>query len=132
MGAGSATVFSGNHRSGDASLELTGPISLKQVVSISDAYNPTLSFWYKSTLVGNESFVVSLEGSAASVSKTLTAATGAEWQHTFLALDYPYPFAGSLTASFHVTGGQVLLDEVSLGDGPHSVFLPIILRSLAP
>lgn len=131
-GAGSATVFSGDHRSGDASLELTGPISLTQVVLISETYNPTLSFWYKSTLAGSDSFVFSLEGSAASVSKTLMAATGAEWQHAFLPLNYPYPFTGSLTASFHVTEGQVLLDEVSLGDGLHSVFLPIILHSLAP
>ena len=76
--------------------------------------------------------MVRLEGSMVSVSKTFTAGTAAEWQHAYLPLNQPYPFTGSLTASFHVTGGQVLLDEVSLGDGPHKIYLPIILRSVAP
>ena len=131
-GTGNAAVFSGGHRSGDASLELTGPISLTQAVATSDAYNPTLSFWYKPALSEGDSFVVRLEGGTVSVSKTFTAATAAEWQHAWLPLNQPYPFIGSLTASFHLTGGQVFLDEVSLGDGPHTVFLPIILRSVVP
>jgi len=131
-GTGSAAVFSGNHRSGDASLELSGPISLTQVVSISDVFNPVLSFWYKPALSGSESFVVSLEGSTVSASKTLPTVAAAKWQHAYLPLNQPYRFTGSLTVSFHITGGQVLLDEVSLGDGPHTVFLPIILHSIGP
>jgi hypothetical protein len=131
VGTGNAAVFSGDHRSGDASLELTGPISLTQVASISDVHNPTLSFWYKPILTEGDTFVARLEGSTISVSKTFAVGTAAEWQHAYLPLDQPYPFTGSLTVSFHVTGGQVLLDEVSLGDGPHTIFLPIILRSVA-
>jgi hypothetical protein len=131
-GTGNAVIFSGGHRSGDASLELTGPISLTQVTSISDVHNPTLSFWYKPILTENDTLVVSLEGSTVSASKSLTANTTGEWQHAYLPLNQPHPFTGSLTASFHVTGGQVLLDEVSLGDGPHTIFLPIIFRSVAP
>jgi hypothetical protein len=124
-GTGSAVVFSGGHRSGDASLELTGTITLTQTAAISGAYNPTLSFWYK----GGTSLQVNLEGSTGSVSKSFTAPIADGWQHGWLALGQRDLYTGTLTAGFYLAAGQISLDEVSLGDGPRTIFLPIILRS---
>ncbi len=131
-GAGSAVIFSGDHRSGEASLKLGGPIALTRAVSVSDMHKPTLSFWFKPELLEGDSFRVSLEGGDVSVTKTFTAATAAEWQHAWLPLSQPDPFTGLLTVRFEATGGQVSLDEVSLGDGPYTIFLPFLLRSFAP
>jgi hypothetical protein len=130
--AGTGTVFSGDHRSGEASLELTGSLSMTQAVSLSNAYNPTLSFWFKPALSGGDTFQVSLEGSTAPVSRTFTDTTTGEWQHAWLSLNLPDTYSGPLTVSFDLSGGQVFLDEVSLGDGPHIIFLPVILRSSVP
>jgi hypothetical protein len=131
-GPGSATRFSGDHRSGDASLELSGSLSISQAVSLSNAYNPTLSFWFKPDLAGGDTFQVSLEGGIAPVSRTFTEAAAGEWQHAWLPLNLPDTYSGPLTVSFSLSGGQVFLDEVSLGDGPQIVFLPFILRSAVP
>ena len=131
-GAGTGVIFSGDHRSGAASLELTGPVSLTQVVSISGAYNPTLSFWLKPALSGGNTFQVILSDSTSSVSRTFTAASAGEWQHAWLPLNQPDTFREPLTVSFVLTGSQVFLDEVSLGDGPHTVFFPIIHHSAMP
>jgi hypothetical protein len=123
-GTGSAVVFSGGHRSGDASLELTGTITLTQTAAISGAYNPTLSFWYK----GGGSLQVNLEGSTELVSKSFTAPAADRWYYGWLPLDQRDLYTGTLTAGFYLAGGQISLDEVSLGDGPHTIFLPIIPR----
>jgi hypothetical protein len=129
-GVGSATVFSGGHRSGKASLELTGPIILTQAADLSGVYNPTLSFWYNPSLTGGDSFEVTLsQGSTLLASKVFTESTTVGWQHAWLALDQTSQYTGTLTVSFHLTGGQVSLDEVSLGNGPHTLFLPVILQS---
>jgi hypothetical protein len=128
-GAGSATVFSGGHRSGIASLEMTGPISLTQDVPLLGVYNPTLSFWYKQSLTGGYSFEAALrQGSTLLASKVFTESAATGWQHAWLALDQPSQYTGTLSVSFYLTGGQVDLDEISLGDGPHTIFLPVILR----
>jgi hypothetical protein len=128
-GTGSATLFSGDHRSGDASLKMTGPISLTQTAALSGVYNPTLSFWYSPALSGGNSLQVSLsQGGTVLASKVFTEDTASGWQHTWLAIDHAGQYAGALTVSFHATGGQVSLDEVSLGDGPRMIFLPVIFR----
>lgn len=132
VGTGSALVFSGDHRSGATSLRLTGPISLTQVVDISDTYNPTLSFWYKPALSDGDGFQVILEGSAVSASQTFTAEGGNEWQHAWLSLRQPNLYSGPVGVGFHLSGGQVFVDEVSLGDGPHTIFLPVILNVETP
>jgi hypothetical protein len=128
-GTGSATIFSGEHRSGDASLALTGDINLKQTAAIAGVHNPTLSFWYNPALSGADSFEVSLsQGETVLASKAFTAATAAGWQHVWLASGLPGPYNGTLTVSFNLAGStsQVSLDEVSLGDGPHVAFLPVV------
>jgi hypothetical protein len=129
-GTGSAAVFSGGHRSGYASLALSGPITLTQSVVISGAYNPTLSFWHK----GGDSFQVSLAGSTALVSMTVAAVPPDQWQNGWLPLGQADLYTGTLSVGFHLAGStsQVFLDEISLGDGPYTMFLPIIIRSAAP
>jgi hypothetical protein len=124
---GGASIFSGGHRSGSASLELLGDNSLSQSVSVSGMYNPTLSFWYKPDLGSADSFEISLQGSSVQASRTFTATAANEWQHVWLPLDVPAQYDGALSVTFHPSGGQVFLDEVSLGDGPHTLFLPLIL-----
>lgn len=127
--AANASVFSGAHRSGAASLNLTGPVFMTQAVTISDAYNPTLSFWYNPALSGDDSFQVSLHGGALLATETFTAAATPVWRHAWLSLNQPQPLTGTLTVAFQLTGGQASLDEVSLGDGPYVTFLPVIVRS---
>ncbi len=132
-GTGSAAVFGGGHRSGLASLAMTDTITLTRTVAISGVYNPTLSFWHNPALGGSDSFEVSLsQGATVLVSKVFTAGTAAGWQHVWLPLDRPNLYTGSLTVSFQLTGGQVSLDEVSLGKGPYTIFLPVIFVSTGP
>jgi hypothetical protein len=101
-------------------------------VSLSGAYNPTLSFWYRPDLAGGDTLQVSLEGSGLSASRTFAAGGAAEWGHAWLPLNLPDTVSGPLSVSFDLSGGQVSLDEVSLGDGPQIIFLPFILRSSVP
>ena len=125
----SPSVFSGGHRSGEASLVITGPVALTQTVSLSGTYNPTLSFWYNPGLGSGDSLQVSLsQGSTILASKTVTHSVASGWQHTWLPLAQPGRYTGTLTAGFYLTGGQAFLDEVSLGSGPHILFLPLIFR----
>lgn len=127
-GTGDAVVFSGDHRSGDASLELSGVITLEQTVVISGAHNPTLSFWYKPSLSGDESLQASLQGGTRLTSRTFSASAPVEWQHAWLPLNLHSPYSGSVTISFRLSGGQVFVDEASLGDGPYVTFFPVVLR----
>jgi hypothetical protein len=124
-GTGSAVVYSGGHRSGVASLELTGTITVTQAAALSGVYNPTLSFWYK----GGDTLQVAMEGSTESASKSFTASPADRWQYAWLPLNLRGLYTGTLTVDFYLAGGQIFLDEVSLGDGPFTFFLPIIFRS---
>jgi len=125
----SPSVFSGGHRSGEASLVITGPLALTQTVSLSGTHNPTLSFWHSPGLGSGDSLQVSLsQGSTILASKTFTNSVASGWQHAWLPLGQPDRYTGTLTVGFYLTGGQAFLDEVSLGSGPYTLFLPVILR----
>ncbi len=133
-GAGSAAVINEDYHSGSAGLRLAGPVTLTQTVPISGVYNPTLSFWHNLDLLGSGSFQVSLsQGEMLLASRVFTHSTtvpsmASGWQHGWLSIGQFRPFTGSLTVGFQLGGGQVLLDEVSLGDGPHAIFLPVVFR----
>jgi len=129
-GAGSATRFSTGQRSGQASLRLTGPVTMAQSVALSNVYNPTLSFWHN--LADGASLEVSLSQGGTPLATKVLAANSGGWQHAWLALGLPEEYTGSLTVSFYVAGGQASLDEVSLGKGPYTTFLPITLHTVAP
>jgi hypothetical protein len=123
-GAGSAALFGGDgRRSGDASLELTGPITLSQVVAhLHDVYNPNVAFWYKP---GSGQLEVRLEGDTASAARVLGGGTD-DWQFAWLDLRLREVYSGPITVSFRLAGGTAYLDEVSLGSGPRRSHLPII------
>jgi hypothetical protein len=135
-GTGSATVFSGEHRSGEASLALTGAVTLTQTVTISSVHNPTLAFWTRPvTLSGDNTLEVSLsQESTVLASKVLTAGAATQWQPVWLTLDQPNTVSETLTVGFQLAGdtSQVYLDEVSLGGGPYTIFLPVTLASSLP
>jgi hypothetical protein len=121
-GAGGAAIVGGDgRRSGDASLELTGPVTLSQLVDLHDIYNPDLAFWYKP---GSGQLEVRLEGDTVSASRVLGG--GAGWQFAWLDLRLREAYSGTITVSFRLADGTAYLDEVSLGSGPHRSYLPII------
>jgi hypothetical protein len=121
-GAGSAALFGGDgRRSGDASLELTGPITLSQVADLHGVYNPDVAFWYKP---GSGQLEVRLEGDTVSAARAL--AGGTDWQFAWLDLRLREVYSGTITVSFRLADGTAYLDEVSLGSGPRRSHLPII------
>ncbi len=121
---GAAVVGGGEQRSGDASLELTGPLTLSQVADLHDVYNPNVAFWYKPESGPLE---VRLEGDTASASRVLSGGSG--WQFAWLDLRQHEATNGTITVSFRLAdGGRATLDEVSLGSGPYRNYLPIIFR----
>jgi hypothetical protein len=122
-GAGGAALFGGDgRRSGDASLALTGPITLSQVANLHDVYNPNVAFWYKP---GSGQLEVRLEGDTASASRVL--GEGTDWQFVWLDLRLNEVYSGTITVSFRLADGTAYLDEVSLGSGPRPGYLPTIL-----
>jgi hypothetical protein len=128
QGEGSAAIWSGaERRSGNASLHLTGPLTLSQRLVLTDVYNPALAFWYRP---GGGHFEVRLEGDAVSVSKVLD--TGTDWQPAWLTLGLRQAYSGTITASFQLAGDAAYLDEVSLSTGPHTAYLPLILAPALP
>jgi hypothetical protein len=129
-GAGSAVIFSGGQRSGQASLRLTGPVTLAQSAALSNVYNPTLSFWYN--LAAGASLEVSLSQGGMPLATQVLDANPGSWQHAWLPLGLADQYSGALTVSFSLDSGQVSVDEVSLGKGPQTINLPIVVRSATP
>jgi hypothetical protein len=125
---GSRSILGADPRSGDASLRLSGDASLTQTVTAAGMYNPTLSFWYK----GDDAFQVVLESETTAISRTIAAAAPDAWQHAWVPLGQQGLYSGSLSVAFNLAQGQVHLDEVSLGDGPHTNLLPVVVRAAAP
>jgi hypothetical protein len=124
-GAGSVALFGGaGRRSGNASLVLTGPITLSQRVDLDGVYNPALAFWYKP---GGSPLEVRLEGDTESAARVLGA--GADWQFAWLDLRIHEAYSGTITVTFRLADGAASLDEVSLGGGPRRGYLPIIYAS---
>jgi hypothetical protein len=125
---GSRSILGADPRSGDASLRLSGDAGLTQTVTAAGMYNPTLSFWYK----GDDAFQVVLEGETTAISRTIAAAAPDAWRHAWVPLGQQGLYSGSLRAAFNLAQGQVHLDEVSLGDGPRTNLLPVVMRAAAP
>jgi hypothetical protein len=128
-GTGSASLSGAKAHSGSASLRVNGDVTLAQAVNVSNMHNPTLSFWIMPEGPEGSSFQVRLQGDANEVARTLSAAASDEWQHVWLPLRQASAYDGPLTVTFSFSEGQLFLDEVSLGDGPHTLFLPLILAS---
>jgi hypothetical protein len=88
------------------------------------------------TLSGSDRFEASLigEGDAVLASEVFTAGTATQWRPAWLSLGLPAMVSDTLTVTFRLTGASswLYLDEVSLGDGPHTIFLPVILAPSTP
>lgn len=127
-GSGQAVLFSNGRRSGQASLRLNGPVTLSQQLNLTNVRRPTLHFWLRPvTFEGGGYFEAELRTTNAS--RLLTVGEPGDWQPRWLSLDLPGNLSGPATITFRLTGAaaQVELDEVSLGNGGHSLFVPVII-----
>jgi hypothetical protein len=124
-GAGGTAIVGGDERrSGDASLELTGPITLSQVATgLHNIHNPNVAFWYKP---GSGQLEVLLAGDTASAARVLEG--GTDWQFAWLDLRLHEAYSGTITVSFRLADGTAYLDEVSLGSGPYWYYAPIMFH----
>lgn len=130
------TTITTGHRSGAASLSLSGTVVLSQTGSITGSYRPVLSFWYKvDSGDGNDLFAVDILGAGLSAANTFSTSTVGGWQHAWLPLDAGEVYTGPVGARFSLnqTGGAgtvVWLDEVSLGASQvvNKTYLPVVLK----
>ncbi len=120
---------------GQASLCLTGSVTISQSRLISDSFEPGLSFWYK-TEGDTENFTAKIIGNETlAVAGTLSIPAANEWSHIWLPLNVMGTYTGPVVARFNLTQtgepvSQVYLDSVSLGASRQisHVFLPLILK----
>jgi hypothetical protein len=123
-------------RSGDYSLAMSGTSGITQAHSVSGMHEPTLSFWYKiSNADGDDSFTACLyqnDPTACAATFAVTPTADADWTHQWLALGLDEVYTGPLGISFDLqwngSGTTVYLDEVSLGQGPYKVYLPLTVK----
>jgi len=137
---GSLITTTAEYRSGGSSLQLGGSATLSQTAAVAGMYRPVLSFWYKLTGDGGDTFSAYITPSGGGVwslaDSSFTAPGG--WQFVSLPLNYTEVYTGPVWVSFNLTqtGGLsdtvVYLDEVSLGKswgGPIKTFLPLVIRN---
>ena len=128
-GSGQANLFSSGRRSGQTSLRLSGQVTLTQQLTLSGVRRPTLHFWLRPvTFEDGGRFEAELR--AAGTSRLLTVSEPGDWQPRWLSLEAPGNLSGPASIIFRLTGvaSQVELDEVSLGNGAHSLFVPVIIQ----
>ncbi|MEM7028664.1 MAG: carboxypeptidase-like regulatory domain-containing protein [Chloroflexota bacterium] len=148
---GSAVEFDGlDRRSGNYSLVISGTGSLTQTGIVTNAYQPTLTFWYQTKGGdGDDTLVAQIVGdyTLPSLAKrtvflppttpiTLTQSSGWEQVTLPLVLSGTTVYTGNIDVQFLVnqvglTPTQFYLDEVVLGQsygGPETIYLPVILR----
>ncbi|MFQ5611350.1 MAG: hypothetical protein ACE5H9_04365 [Anaerolineae bacterium] len=134
-GSSPATVTTG-HRSGAASLQLSGTASLSQTGLISDSYQPVLSFWYNVVSGSPGNFTAEILGTdGLTVTNAFTPSIGGGWQHAWLPLGLTEVYTGQVGVRFRLNPSGpatvVSLDEVSLGGswgGPRRAYLPSIYK----
>ncbi|RME70917.1 MAG: hypothetical protein D6784_15905 [Chloroflexi bacterium] len=132
----SPTTITVGHRSGAASLSLSGTVTLTQTGYITGSYRPVLSFWYKvNNGDGNDLFIVDMLGTGLSTASSFSTSTVGDWQHAWLSLDSGDVYTGptGVRITLEQRGGTdttVWLDEVSLGSSQivYSTYLPVILK----
>jgi len=133
------TVVTSPLRSGDYSLALSGDAVITQTHPVSGMHEPTLSFWYKivtSETDGDDSFKACLyqnDPTTCAATFTVTPIADVDWTHQWLALGLNEVYTGPVGISFNLEqdGSEptmVYLDEVSLGQGPYKVYLPLMVK----
>jgi hypothetical protein len=123
---GAAAASSGSDRhSGQASLNLSGPVDVSQTNAVVEMDRPTLSFWYKS----DTAFAVEFLTDAGAV-QTQTLEPNSNWTHTTLESGLGENYSGLVGVKFSQTGGpaSIYIDEVSIAAGPLKTFLPIVVK----
>ncbi|NJN98292.1 MAG: hypothetical protein HC875_31495 [Anaerolineales bacterium] len=128
-------VTSGQY-SGNSSLRLSGTTALSQTDSISNSYQPILSFWYKMEGGdGDDVFTVELLGTGGLTPvNSFSTSTNSGWQQASLPLNLIEVYTGPVGVNFSLaqngsTQATVYVDEVSLGaswGGPLKTYLPVI------
>ncbi|MFB0535996.1 MAG: carboxypeptidase-like regulatory domain-containing protein [Anaerolineae bacterium] len=132
------TVVTSPLRSGDYSLAMGGTSGITQTDSLVGMHEPTLSFWYKivtSETDGDDSFQACLyqnDPSDCVATFAVTPTADVDWTHQWLALGVGEVYTGPLGISFDLqwngSGTIVYLDEVSLGQGPYKIYLPLAVK----
>jgi hypothetical protein len=131
------TVVTSPLRSGDYSLALSGTSGVSQTHSVSEMHEPTLSFWYKiSNADSDDSFKACLyqnDPSDCVATFAVTPTADVDWTHQWLALGLNEVYTGPVGISFDLqwngSGTIVYLDEVSLGQGPYKIYLPLTVKA---
>jgi len=133
------TLVTSPRRSGGYSLAMGGTSGMTQTRSLSGMHEPTLSFWYKiatSETDGDDSFQACLyqdDPSNCAATFTVTPTADVDWTHHWLALGLDELYTGPVGISFSLQqdGSEpttVYLDEVSLGQGPYKIYLPLVVK----
>jgi hypothetical protein len=130
------TVVTSPLRSGDYSLVMSGTTGITQTHPVSGMHEPTLSFWYKvSNADSDDSFTACLyqnDPLDCAATFTVTPAADVDWTHQWLTLGLNEVYTGPLGISFDLrwngSGTIVCLDEVSLGQGPYKIYLPLTVK----
>jgi hypothetical protein len=130
------TVVTSPLHSGDYSLAMSGTSGMTQTHFLSGMHEPTLSFWYKiSNADSDDSFIACLyqnDPSDCAATFTVTPTADVDWTHQWLTLGLDEVYTGPLGISFDLqwngSGTIVYLDEVSLGQGPYKIYLPLTVK----
>ena len=123
-------------RSGDYSLAIEGSAGITQTRSVSGMHEPTLSFWYKiSNADSDDSFTACLyqnDPSSCAATFAVTPTADVDWTHQWVTLGLDEVYTGPVGISFDLqwngSGTIVYLDEVSLGQGPYKIYLPLTVK----
>ncbi|GAB4459102.1 MAG: hypothetical protein Kow0031_39290 [Anaerolineae bacterium] len=128
---GSAARSTLDSHTGQGSLLISGTATVSQTGSLSNTFNPALSFWYKA----DAPFAASILGDSGNlqalaeptlISSTLPTAT--DWTFAVLDVGSPGVYSGTIGAAFSAGGGQIFIDEVALAAGPRRLFLPVVFK----
>lgn len=124
--SGSAARSTAEMHTGVGSLLLTGGDSVSQTNVVTDMLRPLLSFWYKTD--DATTLTAAFLGPTGTVRSSVLS-TATDWTHVTLESGYADSYTGTVGVGFgHSSGGNIYIDEVSIGAGTYSVFLPLILR----
>jgi len=133
------TVVTSPLHSGDYSLAMSSNLGITQTQPVSGMHEPTLSFWYTivtSETVGNDSFKACLyqnDPSDCAATFAVTPTADVDWTHQWLALGLDEVYTGPVGIYFNLEqdGSEpttIYLDEVSLGQGPYKIYLPLTVK----
>ncbi len=142
---GTTPTTTSNRYNGAQSLSLSGTVTISQSDTISNSYQPTLAFWYKTEgSDGNDTFRAEILGAtspgpiiaAVTPNNSFSTTTNSNWQFISLPFTSTAVYTGEVGLRFSLSNGggspmTVYVDNVSLGSAQEisKVYLPLILQS---